>query len=129
MKKEITIGLMLLCSISIAAQNLPEKIDGLMQDYVQSKDFNGTVLVVKNNTVIFKKGYGLRNIEAQLPNDEKGIYQVASLTKQFTAAVIMQLEQEQKLSLQDKLNKYFPQFPGGGQNSDPAFIEPYRWAI
>jgi CubicO group peptidase (beta-lactamase class C family) len=113
MKKRLLFILTLLISTSLFAQKMKEKIDHYIQEYVQDKDFNGTALVVKDKKIILKKGYGLRNIEEGLRNNIDGIYQVASLTKQFTAAVIMQLEKEGKLTLLDKLSKYFPEYPDG----------------
>jgi CubicO group peptidase (beta-lactamase class C family) len=113
MKKSISTCLLILYSLSTSAQEVQVKIDQLIQGYVQSKDFNGTALIVKNNEVILKKGYGLRNLETLTKNDENGIYQVGSLTKQFTAALVMQLEQEGKLSIYEMIIKYFPDFPNG----------------
>jgi CubicO group peptidase (beta-lactamase class C family) len=75
--------------------------------------FNGSALVAKNGTVLLNKGYGYQNDSDKVLNSEHTIFQLGSLTKQFTSAVILKLLQEKKLSLSDKLSKYFPDYPKG----------------
>jgi CubicO group peptidase (beta-lactamase class C family) len=71
------------------------------------------VLVAKGGKVLLNKGYGYRNVEDSVPNTAESIFQLGSITKQFTAAVILKLQEEKKLSIADKLNKYFPTYPKG----------------
>ena len=71
------------------------------------------MLVAQKGKIIYQKGFGYRNAERKTPNDVNSIFQIGSITKQITAAVIMQLQQEGKLSVQDKLSKYFPGFANG----------------
>jgi CubicO group peptidase (beta-lactamase class C family) len=70
-------------------------------------------LVGQKGKVIYQKGFGYRNAEEKKPNDVNSIFQIGSITKQITSAVVMQLQQEGKLSVQDKLSKYFPGFTNG----------------
>ncbi|MBX3253061.1 MAG: serine hydrolase [Chitinophagaceae bacterium] len=91
----------------------PEKaqLDSLVSRYADMNRFNGVVLVAKGGTILLNKGYGYRNVAGKIANDENSIFQLGSITKQFTTAVILKLQQEKKLSLNDKLSKYFPRFP------------------
>ncbi len=93
--------LFLLTWTSATAQNIPAELDTLMTAY---KDFRGTVLVACGGNVLLKKGYG---------NQENTIYQIASVTKTFTATAILKLAERGRLSLQDKLSKYYPDYPKG----------------
>lgn len=90
-----------------------DKLDNLVSAYAKLYKFNGSVLVVKNGTVLLNKGYGYRNAADKTMNDEQTIFQLGSITKQFTAAVILKLQEEKKLSVSDKLSKYFPDYPKG----------------
>ncbi|SIO54384.1 serine hydrolase domain-containing protein [Chitinophaga niabensis] len=93
--------LFLLTWSAATAQHIPAEIDTLMAAY---KDFRGTVLVARGGTVLLKKGYG---------NQENTIYQIASVTKTFTATAILKLAERGRLSLEDKLSKYYPDYPRG----------------
>jgi len=117
MKKTLLIVLALWPVRGLFAQTTAEKADALMNGYTQVHKFNGTVLVAKNGDVILEKGCGMKNFKEQSLNDVHTIYQVASITKQFTAAVILKLVELHKLALTDKLDKYYPQYPNGGQIS------------
>ncbi|WP_322903691.1 serine hydrolase [Paenibacillus sp. SGZ-1009] len=79
--------------------------------YLQAQGYSGLALVESNGKVILKKGYGLSAVgKATAPN---GISRIASLSKSFTAAAIMKLVQDGKISLDDKLTTYIPDFPRG----------------
>jgi CubicO group peptidase (beta-lactamase class C family) len=72
--------------------------------------FNGSVLVAENGKVIYKKGYGLANMEWNVPNEADTKFRLASITKQFTAALILQLVDQGKLKLDGKLSEYLPDY-------------------
>jgi CubicO group peptidase (beta-lactamase class C family) len=107
-----------LCIVAIAScfvsctigQTVPEKLDSFMQATNKYAGFNGTVLVAKGGQVLLEKGYGFRNAETKTQHDVYSVFQIGSLTKQFTGAVIQQLVLEGKLSVNDTLNKYFPEY-------------------
>ena len=90
-----------------------DKLDTLVSAYAKMNKFNGSVLVEKNGVILLNKGYGYRNAATKTPNDEQTIFQLGSITKQFTSTVILKLQAEKKLSVSDKLNKYFPNYPKG----------------
>ena len=89
------------------------KLDTLINAYAKLNKFNGSVLVAKNGNVLLNKGYGYRNAADKVANNEQTIFQIGSITKQFTSAIILKLQEEKKLSVSDKLSKYFPGYPKG----------------
>lgn len=113
--KKVLLSLFLLVIVAnhLPAQSVQQKMDDLLDSYLKEKKFNGSVLVGHKGQVVYEKGLGYRNAEDKVPNDVNSIFQIGSITKQFTAAVIMQLQEEGKLSVQDKLSKYYPGFANG----------------
>lgn len=85
------------------------EIDELLSD----SNFNGSVLVAVGDEVILSKGYGMLNIELSVKNTNKTKFRIASITKQFTAAAILQLVEKKLICLDDKLNKYIKDYPNG----------------
>ncbi|CAL2104432.1 Serine hydrolase [Tenacibaculum sp. 190130A14a] len=102
----------------------PKSISGLMESYENPgikikirSPFSGSVLVAKNNKVIFKGAYGDKNRETKSPNTIATKYGIGSVTKQFTAMLIMQLVEEKKIKLQDTIGKYLPYLPSEKGNN------------
>lgn len=89
---------------------LPEQIDQLMSKYHEYKMFNGSVLVARDGKVIFKKGYGMANMEWDIPNTPDTRFRLGSITKQFTSMLIMQLVEKGKIMLEGKLSEYLPYY-------------------
>ncbi len=85
-------------------------MDQVVQSYASSKQFMGTVLVAREN-VIFSKGYGFANLEWNIPNSPDAKFRLGSITKQFTAACILLLEEQGKLNTGDPIKKYLPDAP------------------
>jgi CubicO group peptidase (beta-lactamase class C family) len=92
------------------AQPVRVKLDAYMQALTKYAGFNGSVLVAKNGEVLLEKGYGFRNAESETLHDQNSVFQIGSVTKQFTSTIIQRLALEGKLSLKDTLSKYFPQY-------------------
>jgi CubicO group peptidase (beta-lactamase class C family) len=92
-----------------------QKIAALINKSVSLYRFNGTILVSKNGKIIFDKAYGYQDIQNKTPNTTNTVFQVGSMTKQFTATVILKLAEQNKLSLDDKLDKYFPNLKRGNE--------------
>ena len=96
----------------------PGQAEALMKDYVQSELFTGTVLVARDGQPIFRKAYGAANREWMIPNTVNTRYRIGSITKQFTAAGILQMADENQLGLDDPIKKYLPGLPANwGQAS------------
>lgn len=93
------------------AQNKPAELDKLMKHCYANGIFNGTVLVSENGKVIYRKAFGYANNEKKQKLTPESSFNLASVSKQFTAMGIMILEEKSKLSYNDKLIKYFPEFP------------------
>lgn len=85
---------------------LGKKLEAVM-DAWKAKGFEGAVLVAKDGQPIFKKGYGMADREAKRPNAPDTLYDIGSVTKLFTAAGVLRLEQDGKLKLSDTLGKFF----------------------
>ena len=95
---------------SVLAKTKAEKIDELMSLCQSYRQFNGAVLVAENGKVIFKKGYGLADMEWNIPNDVDTKFRLGSITKQFTSMLIMQLVEKGRMKLDDKLTDYLPYY-------------------
>ena len=104
------IALLLANSVTFA-QTKAAKIDALVQQYVANRQFNGSVLVAEKGQVIIKKGYGMANMEWNIPNAPDTKFRLGSITKQFTAMLIMQLVEQGKLKLAGKVTDYLPDYP------------------
>ncbi len=96
-----------LCLLSLVSRRLIV----FFSEWEQVDQPGGTVAVIKEGKLIFSKGYGLANIEHSVPNTPATVFRIASTSKQFTAATIILLVQQQKLSLNDSLYSFFPEFP------------------
>jgi CubicO group peptidase (beta-lactamase class C family) len=111
MKKII---ILLLLPMALTAQkNYPKLLDEYVQAEFKIKEFNGTVLVMQKGKAIYKKSFGLADREWNVANTDETKYRIGSVTKQFTAACILQLAEQGKLNLDDKLSKYIPDYPKG----------------
>jgi CubicO group peptidase (beta-lactamase class C family) len=97
----------------LLAQEYGKRIDSLVAQYADNAEFAGSILVVKNGKLLLKKGYGYSHTEQLTPHDASTIFNIASLTKPFTAALILKLAEDGKLSIDDQLSKYYPTYPGG----------------
>jgi CubicO group peptidase (beta-lactamase class C family) len=93
------------------AQTLPERLQQVVQPYIDAQVFMGSVLVAKNGKVLFSKGYGWADMEWNIPNSPTTKFQIASVTKQFTAPSILLLEDRGKLKTDDLVKKYLPDTP------------------
>jgi len=98
-----------------SAQPLPDsiikKIDSLFSKWNNNYSPGCTVGIVRNDSLIFSKGYGMANLEYEIPNSAATIYHMASVSKQFTAYSIVLLAKQGKLQLEDDIHKYLPWFP------------------
>lgn len=90
-------------------QALNEQLDSLMNAYHKSGYFNGAVLITLNHEPILESGYGFANHEWNIPNSVRTKFKIASLSKQFTAFCILQLEKSGLLLLDDPIDNYIPE--------------------
>src|SRR5258705_1910801 len=99
----------------INAQRHTLQIDSSIRDYVSRNDFSGNILVQIKGKIVFEKSYGFANLPWEIKNNKTTKFQIGSISKQFTAAAILLLEQEGTLTVEDKIEKYFPEY-GIGKN-------------
>jgi CubicO group peptidase (beta-lactamase class C family) len=102
--------MVLVAPSSIVAQDKAAKIDELLLSYHANGQFNGSALVAESGRVIFKKGYGLANMEWGIPNTPDTKHRLGSITKQFTAMLVLQLVEKGKLKLDGKITDYLPDY-------------------
>ena len=95
--------LWLLLLISFRAFAQQEKIDSL---FIVQKDFSGVVLIAENGNPVYHKAFGYREFENQIPLQTSDIFELASVSKQFTAMIIMMLKEKGKLNYDDSVSKY-----------------------
>ena len=89
----------------------PDRFRKVVQPYVDAQMFMGSVLVAKNKKVVFSKSYGMADLEWNVPNSPTTRFNIASVTKQFTAASILLLEDRGKLRTDDFVKKFLPDAP------------------
>src|ERR1700692_4647548 len=115
--KKSLLACLIFCSTNaiVTAQTLPEvttkKIDSLFKEWNNNISPGYAIGVVRNDSLIYAKGYGMANLEYNIPITPETIFHMASVSKQFTAFSIVILAQEGKLSLDDDIRKYLPWFP------------------
>jgi CubicO group peptidase (beta-lactamase class C family) len=89
-------------------------VDSFFTAISSKNDFNGTVLVTHKNKIIYKKAFGYSNFKSKDTLTENSIFQLASVSKQFTAVSIMMLHEQGLLNYNDEVSKFFPDFPYKG---------------
>jgi D-alanyl-D-alanine carboxypeptidase len=93
-------------------KNLAASIDKVAAAAVAAGESPGLeVAVVKDGKAVLQKSYGSANLEQHVPVANNSVFRIGSVTKQFTAVALLLLAEEGKVSLQDKLSKYYPNFP------------------
>lgn len=83
-----------------------------MSDYTRSHPFNGTILVQQNGKKIYNRSFGYANFQFDVPNTNDTKYKIASITKLFTAVLVMQLVEQGKVDLQQPIRTYLPGYKG-----------------
>lgn len=106
-----SLALLLVFAASAAAQELTPKFDEYLNALVKHRGFTGSVLAARDGKIIFSKGYGLANVELDVPNTPQTKFRLGSVTKQFTSAAILLLQERGKLSVQDPICKYVDNCP------------------
>lgn len=92
-------------------KNVRHKLDLLLKRINKRHDFNGAVLVAKNEKILYSNQIGIADFKKKAPLKKESVFQLASVSKQFTAAAIMLLNERKKVRLTDTVNRYFPDFP------------------
>jgi CubicO group peptidase (beta-lactamase class C family) len=98
-------------SVGLQAQSKADRIDALMEKYLEYGQFNGSLLVAEGGRLLLKKGYGYANFEWEIPCAPDTKFRIGSITKQFTSMLIMRHVEKGEIGLDDPLMKYLPAYP------------------
>ncbi len=117
----IFILILLINSITINAQvkstqnqKVSDKVDKLIAKYAKPNEPGIAISIIKNGSIVYKKGVGTANLEYGIPITTSTVFHIASVSKQFTVFSILLLEQEGKLSMDDDIRKYLTELPDYG---------------
>jgi CubicO group peptidase (beta-lactamase class C family) len=100
-----------LASPTFAAPSPKQRAQAYVAGFATTDHFSGVILVAKDGKPVFRKAFGLANREWGIPNTPEGKFRLGSITKQFTATAILQLQEAGKLSVDDPIAKYYPDAP------------------
>ena len=104
-------GLFLLLCIAACSADNSSKVDGLFSDYRTDKTPGASVMVIRDGEPVLVKSYGWADVENDVRIEPSTNFRLASLTKQFTATAVLMLVDDGRLSVDDSIRDYFPQFP------------------
>ncbi|MDM9381378.1 serine hydrolase [Chlorogloeopsis sp. ULAP01] len=96
-------------------QAVAKKMTAYLQACLANRYFMGSVLVASAGEVLLSKGYGMANLEHNVPNTPQTKFRLGSITKQFTATAILQLQEQGLLEVHDSISTYLPDYPNGEQ--------------
>lgn len=100
---------------ALAAEDLAQYADRLFSQAYAADGPGAAVLVRQGGRTVLRKGYGLASVELGVPMEPGRVFEIASVSKQFTAAAILLLQDRGKLSVEDEVTRYLPDFPTQGQ--------------
>ena len=98
----------------LSAQNLETKIDSLITSKFKPENPGAVFLAVKNGKVIYRKAFGMADLEMNVKMKPEFVFEIGSMTKQFTAVSILMLAEQGKLKLDDEITKFIPNYPTNG---------------
>lgn len=120
MKRLLLILSLMTPSVSLSAQQLSKQdqqfVDSIMVANYKPDEPGAVLLIAKGGKPIYRKAFGLSNLEFNVANKPENIFRIASMTKQFTAVCVLQLAQRGKLNLQDDIKKYLPDYNSHGRH-------------
>ncbi|MGB7295780.1 MAG: serine hydrolase domain-containing protein, partial [Candidatus Aminicenantales bacterium] len=107
--------LSIVCFASVAraqTENIDSRVDSFVQAEMNRQKIPGLALaVMRDGKILNARGYGLSNVELNVPVTPESIFQSGSVGKQFTATAVMMLVEEGRIGLNDKITRYFPEAP------------------
>ena len=116
MKTRLAVGigaLALIIPAVVPQRDLATRIDTYLRPFVETNNFSGVIYIDRGEHVLFERGYGLANPTFEIPNTPSTRFHIASISKAFTAAAILLLEERGQLSTNDSVAKFLPDFPQG----------------
>ena len=100
-------------SLSAAVQTLESRIGEYVQPYLDTGNFNGSILIGRKGKIVFSKGYGMADVKRGVVNTPNSVYHLASVSRVVTSTAILVMEQQGLLSVEDPLAKHLPNWPRG----------------
>ncbi|HEX5964549.1 MAG TPA: serine hydrolase [Pyrinomonadaceae bacterium] len=110
LKSLLYIAVLVICQQAALAQDHATKIKEVLDLAHKYRQFNGSALVAENGKVIYKGGFGLANMEWNIPNTPDTKFRLGSITKQFTAMLTLELVEQGKVKLDGKISDYLPDY-------------------
>jgi CubicO group peptidase (beta-lactamase class C family) len=108
--------ILLLSAWPLHAENASRRIDRIMTSYFRCGQFNGTILVKNGNGILYEKAFGLADRSWNIPNTLDSKFLIGSVSKSYTALMVLILAGEGLIDLNATLNTYLPQYDGPGKN-------------
>lgn len=115
MKKSIFLVWIIFSVVAVQAQTVIEDIDKFMTEKYPANQPGAAILVAHNDKVIFRKGYGLANLNPDQPVTPDMVFRIGSITKQFTSTAILKLAEQGKIDLKADITKYLTDFSTPGK--------------
>ncbi len=111
--RRLFLGILMFCVIVplLFADSLTDQVDKLFASWDKSDSPGCALGIIKDGQFIYKRGYGMANLEYNIPITPESVFRIGSTSKQFTAMCLVLLEEEGKLSLDDDIRKYLPEMP------------------
>jgi CubicO group peptidase (beta-lactamase class C family) len=113
MRSLFAIVLLLAATAPALSSDLEMSVKAYLRPYVESHNFSGSVLIVQGDDILFNEGFGMADYENSVLNDADTRFMIASLSKSFTAAAILLLQERDKLQLDDSVNRFVTDLPNG----------------
>ncbi len=101
--------------IFLVSQTVEKEFDKLLSENYSVSKPGATALVYKDGKTLYRKAIGMANIELQVPMKPENVFEIGSITKQFTAVSILMLVEQDKLKLDDEITKFIPDYPTHGK--------------
>ncbi len=101
-------------TVRLSDEKLAEAVNELLEQTYKPNEPGAAVIVVRQGKVILRKGYGKANMELGVPIEPDMVFRTGSVTKQFTAVAILMLVDQGKISLDDEITKFLPDYPTNG---------------
>lgn len=108
-------GIFLISFSSAFGQNHTKEIDAYLKSEYPADGPGVSFLIAKDGKPIYQKAFGMANLELQVPMTPNNVFEIGSMTKQFTAVSILMLEEQGKLNIEDDITKYIPDYPTQGK--------------
>ncbi|MDL2145021.1 serine hydrolase domain-containing protein [Flavobacterium tructae] len=108
------IVLFLIACSGLSAQSLETKIDQLIASKLKPENPGAVFLAVKKGKVVYRKAFGMANLEMDVQMKPESVFEIGSMTKQFTAVAVLMLAEQRKLKLDDEITKFIPDYPTNG---------------